>query len=131
MIKKALLPVFILLSLILSTYAPTYAASILGNTCSAGGDTSSSSVCTDISSNPNENPVSGNDSLILKIANIISYVAGIAAVIVLVVGGIQFAVSGGDSSKVSSARTTILGAVIGIVIIVLGRAMINFLISRL
>jgi hypothetical protein len=97
----------------------------------AGSDhtnASNSEVCT---KNQTDNPISGTNGILLKATDILSYVAGIAAVIVIIVGGFQYALSGGDSSKVNSAKNMILYAVIGLVVIILGRSIIAFAINRL
>ena len=51
--------------------------------------------------------------------------AGIA-VIMIVVGGIKYTASRGDSSAVTSAKNTILYAVIGLVVAILASAIIGF-----
>lgn len=61
------------------------------------------------------NPVYG---LIGDIVNILSWVVGIAAVITIIVAGLQYVTSGGDSAKVTSAKNTLIYALVGIVIAV-------------
>lgn len=66
------------------------------------------------------------------IQNIIStllFVLGIIAVIVIIIGGIRYATSGGDSSQISSAKDTILYAVIGLIVAILAYAIVNFVIG--
>jgi hypothetical protein len=47
----------------------------------------------------------------------------------LIIGGIRYVVSGGDSSAVTSAKNTILYAVVGIVVALLAYALVNFVIG--
>jgi hypothetical protein len=106
------------------------AANLLGAGCGLSSPTTSSSaVCTD--SQNSSNPIFGKGSVLAKATNIIAMVAGIAAVIMIIIGGFQYVTSGGDSGKAASARSTIIGALIGLVIIVLARTIINFVITRL
>lgn len=58
--------------------------------------------------------------------NIILWVVGVAAVIVIVVAGLKYVTSSGNPSAISSAKTTILYAVIGLVIAITAYAIVNF-----
>jgi len=49
------------------------------------------------------------------ISLVLSILAGVA-VVMIIVGGIQYATSGGESSKVATAKNTILYSVIGLVV---------------
>ncbi len=66
-----------------------------------------------------------------QITNTILYIVGIVAVIMLIIGGIKYVVSGGDSKKVTDAKNTVLYAIIGLVIAVFAYAIVNFVISSL
>ena len=69
---------------------------------------------------------------IIRVAlNLLSAVAGIGAVVMLIIAGIRYATSGGDSSGVSGAKNTIIYAVVGIVIVALAQAIVQFVINRL
>jgi hypothetical protein len=76
-------------------------------------------------------PLAGQNGAIVRITTILAIVAGIVSVIFLVWGGIKYITSGGDSSGVSSAKNTIIAALIGLVIAALARPIINFVIGRL
>lgn len=65
------------------------------------------------------------------IVNIILFLVGAVAVIMLVIGGFKYVVSGGDTNAVESAKNTILYAVIGIVVAFLAYAAVNFVLSGL
>lgn len=88
-----------------------------------------STVCS--TTRPDEDPLSGDDGLLIKIADIVSYIAGAAAVIIILVGSFRYVTSGGDSNKISSAKNTILGALIGIVIVIMARTIIYFVVNKL
>ena len=83
------------------------------------------------SSKTTTDPISGPQGILLKVTTFIALIAGIAAVIVLIAGGIKFVTSNGDSSGVNSARQTIIYALIGLVVIVLAQAIISFVIYRI
>jgi len=69
--------------------------------------------------------------LFQTITNVIIYVVGAIAVIMLVVGGLQYVLSNGDSKRVEGAKNTILYSIIGIVVAVLGYAIVQFVFSSL
>lgn len=83
----------------------------------------SNAVC----STPITNPVSGSDSLVTKIANIISVAGGVIAVIFIMIAGLTMVTSSGDTKKVTEARDTAIYASIGIVVIVLARTILAFI----
>ena len=76
----------------------------------------------------------GNAPLQSDIKNIIHAimgVVGIVAVIVIIIGGVTYATSQGDPSKVKKGKDTILYGVIGLVICVLAFAIVNFVIANI
>ena len=73
----------------------------------------------------------GNTGVFRQVTNTILYVVGIIAVIMLIIGGIKYVISGGDSKKVTDAKNTVLYAIIGLVIAFLAFAIVNFVISAL
>ncbi len=70
------------------------------------------------------------DEIIPNITNTLLYAAGIISVIMIIVGGIMYAISAGDSKKAGTAKDTILYAVIGLVITLLAGAIVNFVLGR-
>lgn len=64
------------------------------------------------------------------IANTLIFIVGAVAVIMLVIGGLRYALSAGDSSAVKGAKDTILYALIGVIVAVIAFAAVNFVITR-
>lgn len=60
------------------------------------------------------------------IINVVVGVVGFIAVVMIIMGGISFATSQGDTSKVAKARNTILYGVVGLVVALLAFAIVNF-----
>ncbi len=58
----------------------------------------------------------GVGELITYAAQLLSYLVGALAVIMIIVGGIQYITSGGSSDRVSSAKKTILYAIVGVIL---------------
>ncbi|MDX2776378.1 pilin [Streptomyces caniscabiei] len=63
------------------------------------------------------------------IVNVMLYILGAIAVIMIVIGGIRYATSGGDSSSIKGAKDTILYAVIGLIVAILAYAIVNFVLD--
>lgn len=66
---------------------------------------------------------------ITNIVNILLFVLGAIAVIMIIIGGIRYATSNGDASSTKAAKDTILYAVIGLVVAILSYAIVNFVID--
>jgi hypothetical protein len=73
----------------------------------------------------------GPKSIFVTITNILLFIIGAIAVIMLIIGGIRYVVSAGDQNAVTSAKNTILYAIIGIVIAFLAYAAVNFVSNQL
>ncbi len=70
------------------------------------------------------------NSLIAKVINIFSLVVGVVAVIMIIVAGFRYITSGGDSNNVTSAKNTILYAIIGLIIVALAQFIVKFVLER-
>lgn len=66
---------------------------------------------------------------IAAIVAIISYVAGVVAVIMVLVSGFKFMTSAGDAGKTASARSTLIYAMIGIAVAALAQFIVQFVLS--
>jgi hypothetical protein len=59
------------------------------------------------------------------------FLVGIVAVIMIIVGGLRYITSGGNDASVTSAKNTILYAIIGLVIVALAQVLVRFTLSKL
>ncbi len=123
-IKKALLGLVISLLAAVSFAAPVLAFDPFEEACR---DNPNNAVCTASV----VDPVTGENSLVTKIANIIAAVGGVIAVIMIMVNGLTLITSNGDSAKLNKAREGLIYASIGIVIIVLARIIVAFIMGFL
>jgi hypothetical protein len=62
--------------------------------------------------------------------NLFSAIAGVAAVIMLIVGGFRYIVSAGNDTAVSDSKKTILYALIGLVIVSLAQVIVKFVLQN-
>lgn len=65
------------------------------------------------------------------IVNILLFLIGAIAVIMLIIGGVRYTISGGDSGNVTAAKNTILYAIIGLIVAILAYAIVNFVLTSL
>lgn len=70
------------------------------------------------------------NGVVKGIVNILSVIVGIAAVIMIIIAGLKYTTAGGDSSKVSSAKSTLIYAIVGIVIVALAQFIVNFVLTN-
>ena len=75
--------------------------------------------------------LTGSNGIFQQIVNILLFITGAIAVIVIVIGGIKYVLSSGDSNQITSAKNTILYAVIGLVVAILAYAIVNFVIDKI
>ena len=73
----------------------------------------------------------GDAGVFKQVTNTILYIVGIIAVVMLIIGGIKYVVSGGDAKKVTDAKNTVLYAIIGLIIAFLAFAIVNFVVTAL
>ena len=138
MIRKTSIILTCLLSLVVLLPAGPHAAAkaynpFNGVDCSNNA-AASSAVCQTSGHTTVNNPVTG---LILNIVNIIAYVAGAAAIIIIIVSALRFVTSGSDTSKggrvdddVVNARRSLVSALIGLAVIVLAKVIITYIVKR-
>ncbi len=66
----------------------------------------------------------------VKIVNTLLLIVGVISVIVLIVSGLRYVISAGNSSSVKSAKDGILYAVVGIIVAASGYAISSFISGR-
>ncbi len=79
---------------------------------------------------PSATAGTGLSDLIKKIINIFSVIVGVIAVVMIIVGGLKYITSGGDSSNVSGAKNTIIYAIVGLIIVALAQFIVHFVLSN-
>ncbi len=74
---------------------------------------------------------SGVATTLKTAVNILSFFAGAIAVIMLIVSGIRFTTSGGDSNSVSGAKNALIYAIIGLVVVALAQVIVHFVLNAI
>jgi uncharacterized membrane protein YidH (DUF202 family) len=72
----------------------------------------------------------GINDIITTIINAFSIIVGVVSVIMIIYGGFRYITSGGDSGNVSSAKNTIIYAVIGLVVVALAQFIVQFVLDK-
>ena len=73
----------------------------------------------------------GEGSIFTTIVNLLLFIIGAVAVIMLIIGGIRYTLSGGKDAEVQAAKNTILYAIIGIVVAFIAYAVVNWVLTSL
>jgi hypothetical protein len=68
-------------------------------------------------------------SIFTNVTNILVFLIGAVSVIFIIIGGLRYVTSNGDSKQVSAAKDTILYAVIGVIVAIAAYAIVNFVTS--
>ena len=69
-------------------------------------------------------------SVLTTIINVALGVIGFVAVVMIIMGGVQYTTSSGDTAKVTKAKNTILYGIIGLVVALLAFAIVNFVLAN-
>lgn len=73
----------------------------------------------------------GKDSIWNNILNFFTYIVGAVSVLMIIIGGIRYTTSNGDSTQITSAKNTVLYAVIGLVLAIMANAIVNFVLTNI
>ena len=71
------------------------------------------------------------EKTVKSITNILVFIVGLASVVLLIIGGLRYALSGGDSGGVEGAKNTILYAIVGVIVAFMAYAIVNFVLGAL
>jgi len=73
--------------------------------------------------------IGGSGSVIDVVVNILTAIGGIIVVVLIIFSGFRYITSGGDSNRTGAAKKTLIGALIGLVFIVLAQLIVHFVIN--
>lgn len=75
-------------------------------------------------------PALSGDQVVHNALNIAYSLGATIAIIVIIIGGITYATSGGESAGITKAKNMILYAVVGLIVVIAAFAVTNFVITR-
>jgi len=70
----------------------------------------------------------GTSGIFTTLSNTMLFIVGAISVIMIIIGGIRYVISGGDTGNVATAKNTILYAIVGLIVAIMAYAIINFVI---
>lgn len=66
-----------------------------------------------------------------SVGTIITFITGAISVLMIIIGGLRYTISAGDQGALTSAKNTILYAVVGLVVSIMAYAIVNFVLSNI
>lgn len=70
------------------------------------------------------------DSVIGRAIDILSLIVGVISVIMIIIGGLKYVTSAGEASSITSAKNTIIYAIIGLVIVAFAQIIVKFVLTK-
>jgi hypothetical protein len=71
----------------------------------------------------------GNSGIFRTITNVLLFILGAVSVIMIIIGGLRYVISGGNATAVTAAKNTILYAIVGVIVALLAYAIVNFVLG--
>jgi hypothetical protein len=62
--------------------------------------------------------------------NTLSVIAGIAAVIMIIIAGLKYVTSNGEAGNINSAKTSLIYAIVGLVIVAISQFLVQYVIAK-
>jgi hypothetical protein len=125
---RSLAPLFMMGSALLFISAPITALAAAGSSdqaCQAIQVINPSGAC-----DSKQGSESALTKVIRTVLQLLSLVAGVIAVIMLIVAGFKYITSQGDATGAASARNTLIYAIVGIVIVVFAQMLVKFVLRK-
>lgn len=76
-----------------------------------------------------EDPITGEQGIIIRVIQMLSYITGAAAVIIIIFAGIKFVLAGGDPNSIKTARNAVLYALIGLMVFAISQGIVRLMIA--
>ena len=129
MIRRLILVPALVLLIAVANVAPVVAEDVFQNVCNGGN---SSTLCTEAGKNQTytDNGLFGVNGILNKAANFLLVIVGIAGVFMVIIGGVQYALSSGDPQKINKAKDMIIYAIVGLIVALVAKGVIAFVINK-
>lgn len=124
-VKKVLASLLLGVMLLFGMNALVFAQTPKDSVCQGIGLASGGAGCTPPANQPDV------QATVEKVITILLALVAVISIIMIIIGGLKYITSGGDSGKVASAKDTILYSIIGLVIALLAQVIVRFVVNRL
>jgi|ERR1039458_4175163 ABC-type Fe3+ transport system permease subunit len=98
--------------------------------CGSSTGSSTSQVINGASPDGTDCSGTGIIKIVRAAVSVLSIIIGAAAVLMIVVSGLRYITSSGDSAKVSAAKNTLIYALIGVAIAALAQLLVHFALNQ-
>ena len=120
--------ILLIIGAITAIVAPQIILASSSNLVFADAKTQIESAVNEVGGSENKTDVKGFIGNIIKT---MFFAVGVLSVIVIIFAGVTFVMSAGNSQTIQKAKTTIIYAVIGLIVSILSYAIVNFVVSSL
>jgi hypothetical protein len=128
--KRLRLLITVLGSLVvLATPLSALAVDVLNPACTT--DANSTLCRSNTNQELNGNSLYGPNGVLTRAASMFAVIVGVAAVIMILVGGFKYVTSLGDPSNIKSAKDTIMYAIVGIIVAITAQSIVLLVLRRL
>jgi hypothetical protein len=121
----------IVMSLIMMTSLTTAMSPVLAYAADPADDACSGLNAAGVKCNADSGAAnSAFGKIIQTVINILSIIVGAVSVIMIIVGGFRYVISGGDANGVQGAKNTIIYAIIGLVVVLFAQVIVRFVFAN-
>jgi lysylphosphatidylglycerol synthetase-like protein (DUF2156 family) len=134
-IKKQL-TIFSTLVLIICGLIPGLVRAVDPNPCDVNSATSSQDAiklgvnCASGNTQSSADATTSLNTTVRNVVNVLSLFAGAVAIIMIMIGGFRYVTSGGKQESITSAKNSIMYAIVGLVIIALAQVIVQFVLAN-
>jgi hypothetical protein len=68
----------------------------------------------------------GNGGIVTTVINVLLLIVGILCVVMIIFGGIRYTTSAGDKGRIDGAKSTLIYAIVGLVVAIVAYALVNW-----
>lgn len=133
MFKRVLIAISTVLYITLGVAMPLRVHAVVDPTkavCQADRDAQNSEFCKNVRQENNRSILYGRKSLMGNILQTVIYLTGAIAVILIIIGGIRYVLSAGDSNAVQGAKNTVMYAAIGLAVAIFAQTIVSFVLTK-
>jgi uncharacterized membrane protein YuzA (DUF378 family) len=70
------------------------------------------------------------NGVISAVLKVLTAIVGVAAVVMVIISGFRYITSGGDAAKVGSAKSALIYALVGLVLVALAQVLVRFVFNK-
>lgn len=119
---KLIAALFVVAVLGVTFFAPVASVGALDPFADICSDNTANTVC--------QNQDEDAEDLIKQLVNVLLYIVGTLAVVMIIVSGVFYVISSGDAGRVAKAKNTLMYSIVGLVVAFLAFAIVNWVFTQ-